>query len=80
VLQDRLLGVQPVLCLVPGRGPRAIEDLVGDLLAPVGGEVVEDPDPRVREGHEGRVDLVPRKAVFRASFSASSPIETQTSV
>ena len=40
-LEQRLLGVQAVLGLVPDRGALAVEDLLGDLLARVGGEAVE---------------------------------------
>ena len=46
--EQRLLGVQPVLGLVPDRRLRAVEHLGGDLLAAVGGQAVQH--DRVRRG------------------------------
>ena len=39
--QQRLLGVQPVLRLVPDRAARAVEHRVGDLVAAVRGQAVQ---------------------------------------
>src|SRR5947199_10457881 len=38
--EQRLLAVQAVLGLIPHHGAGAVDHLVGDLLAPVGGEAV----------------------------------------
>ena len=56
--QQRLLGVQPVLGLVPDDALRAVDDLGRDLLAPVRRQAVQDDCSRVGEGHRGRVDGV----------------------
>src|SRR5512133_1682596 len=39
---QRLLGVQPVLRLIPHGRLRSVEDLLCDLLAVMGGEAVQD--------------------------------------
>src|SRR3990170_4584889 len=57
--QDGLLSVEAVLRLVEDYRPRPLEDLVHDLLAPVGGQVVHADGGRWRLGEKLRVHLVP---------------------
>src|SRR3982751_2283725 len=56
--QQRFLRVQPVLGLVPHRGVRSVDDLVGDLLATMGRQTMQDDHVRRREVDELVVDLV----------------------
>jgi hypothetical protein len=49
--------VQPVFGLVPDRAVGRVEDLVGDLVAAVGGQAVQRDRARPRAGHQRRVDL-----------------------
>src|SRR6266508_5163584 len=55
----RLLGVETVLRLVPDRGLRAIQHVLGDLLAVVRREAVEDDRVVARPRDEIRVDAIP---------------------
>ncbi len=47
--QQRLLRVHPVLGLIPHRGVGSVDDLVGDLLPPMGRQAVKDGDVGGRE-------------------------------
>ncbi len=69
-LEQRLLGVEPVLGLVPDRRPFAIEDACGDLLARVRRKAVERDRPLgperqqlvvERERARGRPGAAPRR-------------------
>src|SRR5271157_3165579 len=44
--QQRFLGVEPVLRFIPHEALWAIENIAGDLLAPVGGQAVKHPGIR----------------------------------
>src|SRR5215208_3341123 len=44
-LEQRLLGVQTVLRLIPDGGALAVENVLGDLLAGVGGEAMQHDRP-----------------------------------
>src|SRR5690242_19573722 len=55
-LQQRLLGVQPVLRLVPDGGGVGVEDVGFDLLARVGGQAVEDDRPVLGGGEQVGVE------------------------
>ena len=55
--QQCLLGVQPVLGLVPHRAVRPVDHLVGDLVPAVGGKAVQHNGFGVRAVDESRVDL-----------------------
>src|SRR6478672_1103833 len=57
--EQGLLRVQAVLGLVPDRRARPVEHVLGDLLAVVGGEAVEDDRVVVREPDALRVDAEP---------------------
>ena len=82
--EQGLLGVQPVLGLVPDHRLRAVDDLGGDLQAPVGGQAVQDDRVGGGAGHEGGGR--PAKGTNglrrpgRRAFCASCPIDTQVSV
>ena len=52
--QQRLLGVQPVLGLVPDHAVRAVDDLGGDLRAAVGRQAVQDDRSGVGAGQQRR--------------------------
>ena len=60
-LQQRLLGVQPVLGLVPDRGALAVERVRRDLLARVGGQAVQRDRARPRAVKQLIVQLVGRE-------------------
>ena len=51
--QQRLLGVQPVLGLVPHRAVRAVDHLVGDLVSPVSRKAVQHNGFRVARDRAG---------------------------
>src|SRR6476659_3040171 len=57
--EQGLLRVQAVLGLVPDRRARPVEHVLGDLLAVVGGEAVEDYRVVIREPDELGVDAEP---------------------
>ena len=59
---------------------RAVDDARGHLLAPVGGQAVQEDRVRRGRGHEASSTVKPSKARARASASASWPIEDHTSV
>src|SRR5882724_9102666 len=56
-LHQRLLGVQPVLGLVPDHALRPVDHLGGDLLAAVRGQAVHEKRVLLRHFHHGGVDL-----------------------
>src|SRR5262245_53063419 len=56
--QEGLLGVHAVLGLIPDGGLRAVDHLVGDLLAPVCRQAVQDDRVRCGEGEEAGVDAI----------------------
>ena len=56
VLQQRLLHVHPVLGLLEDPRLRTLEDLLGDLLAAVRGQAVEDDRAGRGAGEQRRVD------------------------
>ena len=60
-LQQRLLGVQAVLGLVPHGRALAVQELRGDLLAGVGGQAVEDDRVLARPGEQRLVEAVGRE-------------------
>src|ERR687891_1100415 len=55
---ERLLRVEAVLRLVPDGRARAVEHVLGDLLAVVGGQAVQDDGPLARESDRALVDSV----------------------
>src|SRR5882757_8704428 len=55
--EESFLGVEAVLGLVPDGAGRAVEDLVGDLPAAVGGQAVQDDGAGSRPAQELGVDL-----------------------
>ena len=57
-VQNGLLGVEPVLGLVEDHAVGALDDLVGDLLSPVGGEAVHHNACGLGDGQQLVVDLV----------------------
>src|SRR5438105_2172770 len=52
----RFLGMEAVLRLVPDGALRAIENVLGDLLAVMGGQTMEDDRVAARVGYERRID------------------------
>src|SRR5690348_6841711 len=57
-LEQRLLSMAPVLRLVPDALARAVEDLLGDLLARVRGQAVQSDGVRRRAVQQRVVDAV----------------------
>src|SRR3989338_696133 len=58
-MQDHgLLGVEPVLRLIEHDALRAVEDAVGDLLAPMGRQAVHHERRGLGEAEQRLVDLV----------------------
>ena len=79
--EQGLLRVQAVLGLVPDRRARPVEDVLGDLLAVVGGEAVQDDRVGVGEADERRRRCRnPARSRSRRSRSSSWPMLVQTSV
>src|SRR5215813_1348606 len=58
VEDDRLLGVQAIFGLIENDRLRAVEHLVGDLLATVRGQAMHDQRTRLREADDRVVELV----------------------
>ena len=80
MLQQGLLHVHPVLRLLEDAGLRALEHLLGDLLAPVRGQAVEHHRARPAPASSAASTVKPRKACSRAAASASCPMLVHTSV
>src|SRR5664279_2291728 len=55
---DRLLGVQSVLCLLEDEGAWRIDHLIGDLIASMGREAVQENSLRFGATEELRVHLI----------------------
>ncbi len=64
--ENALLGVQAVLRLVEHHRLRPVDDLVGHLLAPVGGQAVHEQRVGLGAGHQPVIDLVGLQQVVPA--------------
>jgi hypothetical protein len=77
--QNALLRVQAVFGLVEHHRLRAVDHLVGDLLAAMGRQAVHEQRVGLGQRHQLGVDLIGLEQLWRCSPSLS-PIETQVSV